>query len=179
MSAHSTSSELHIPRADRSTSLRSRFSKRKRIIALVAVWSIAISLIMIRSHFTFYLTNEKFSFYKISWRTSEGPAFGDFDLAVILIISSLIGVFVKRAKNLVYGYFTTILVSSAIVVTYIFLYNWFTLSYGESLGQIPFGWEWVLYSALLSFLRFMFPIGMIFCLIGLVAGNFIRSWVAL
>lgn len=155
--------------------LKMSIVRRKRIIALVVAWGVIISSIMIKSHWLYYLTNKRFNVYKISWQSYEGPKFDDLDLILLLVTSFAIGTLVADIKQMVYGYFAAILLSAAIGIGYIFFYDWFALKLGETLASSSFGWEWGAYVALLNIFRFMFPMGMFCCLVGLVAGIFLKT----
>ena len=155
------------------------FLKRRKAILLSLAWGIVISLVIIKSHFLFYLANQKFSVYRISWLSYQGPEFTDLDLALLFFSSLVIGVLATDAKRMIYGYFAAILTSTSIAILYVFLYNWFTLRLGETLIEVSFGWETGIYIAFLNVLRFMFPMGMVCCLIGSIVGNVAAIWIRL
>jgi hypothetical protein len=157
-------------------SLKILIARRKKIIALIAVWGFLIALVMIKSHWLYYLANRQFSVYTIPWRVYEGPKFNDLDLALLLITSFLIGIFVTDVKHVVYGYFSATFLSVSVTTIYIVLYNRLVLTLGERLTDIPFGWEWEVSIAFLNVFRFIFPIGIICCLIGLIVGIFAKIW---
>lgn len=153
------------------------FLKRRKAILLSLTWGIVISLVIIKSHFLFYLTNQKFSVYRISWLSYNGPEFTDLDLALLFFSSLIIGVLATDAKRMIYGYFAAILTSTSIAVLYVFLYNWLILRLGETLNVISFGWETGIYIAFLNVIRFMFPMGMVCCLIGSIVGYIAAIWI--
>jgi len=156
--------------------LKMFFSRRKKTIAVIVGWIIVISLIMIKSHQLYYAESEKFASYKISWLEYEGPKFDSLDLTLLLITSFLVGVTITNVKHLVCGYFATMFLSFLIGVVYVFLYDWFILTLGEALSDVPFGWEWGFHIAFLNIFRFMFPMGMFSCLIGVIMGSYVRTW---
>lgn len=148
----------------------------KKDILVIAGWSIAIALIMIKNHWFFYLENPKFSVYKIAYRFTEGPLFTELDYLLLVTASFLVGMILIDVKTIVYGYMVSMCLSSSMAVAYIFLYIWFVLGLGRVLSLTPFDWEWALFFALLNVFRFMFPMGMTFCLIGVTVGSFLRGW---
>lgn len=155
------------------------FAVRKRSIAIVLVWAIVISLIMIKTHWVFYVENVQFSVYRLPWRADEGPKFTGMDWVLLILVSFLVGVVLTDAKKLAYGYFATMLLSIGVGIVYVFLYNWLVLRLGAILSEVPFGWEWALWTAILNVVRFMLPVGMFCCLIGVLTGSFIRIWLSL
>jgi len=156
--------------------LQTRIKKRKKDIALIIAWSVVIALILIKTHQFFYWENEQFSIYKVPYLHYKGPVFSDLDRLLLLAASFLVTLFLSDAKSVIYGYFVSIVLSSLITVIYLFLYIWFVLELGVLLSTIPFGWEWVLFLAIINVFRFMFPIGIVFCLIGVTVGSLTKTW---
>lgn len=149
---------------------------RKRDVAVVLGWSIAIALILIKAHQLFVLDNPQLAVYKRAYVHYLGASFTDFDRLLLVAISFLVGMFLVEIKSLVYAYFASMFLSFSFGVIYVFLYVWFTLGYGETLSQVAFGWEWAVWLALINVFRFMVPIGILFSLLGVVTGNFVRIW---
>jgi hypothetical protein len=151
--------------------LQTRIKKRKKDIALILAWSVVIALILIKTYQFFYWENEQFSVYKVPYLHYKGPVFSDLDRVLLLATSFLATLFLSDPKSVVYGFFVSTILSSLIAVIYLFLYIWFVLDLGVLLSTIPFGWEWVLFLAIINVFRFMFPIGIVFCLIGVTVGS--------
>ncbi|MCK4477705.1 hypothetical protein KAU88_04165 [Candidatus Bathyarchaeota archaeon] len=154
---------------------RAQIQRNKKDIAIIIVWTIVISLILIKTHQFFYLDNEQFSVYKIPYLQYAGPTFTEFDRLLLLATSFLVGIILVDIKNIVYGYFASMFLSSLIAVVYVFIYIWFTLGLVETLSRLPFGWELALFFGIANVFRFMIPAGMLFCLIGVLTGNIIRT----
>jgi hypothetical protein len=74
----------------------------------------------------------------------------------------------------IFGYFASLFLSSVITVVYVFLFNWYSLELGETFVELAFGWEWVLFQAILNIFRYIFPLGITFSLIGVCVGSVLR-----
>ena len=149
---------------------------KSRSVAMVVGWALLISLLMIKNHQLFYMENDRFAVYRIAYDKQSGPMFGDLDWVILLASSFLVGIFLSDAKKMVYIYFAVVALSFIIGTIYVYIYNWFVLDLGQMMASVPFGWEYALYIAFLSILRFMFPLGMFACLVGLATGSFIAVW---
>lgn len=148
----------------------------KENILVVLGWTAAISLLIIKSFWLFYVHNLKFSTYQIPYRLAEGPSFNFVDQVLIIGISILVGMILTDAKTLVWTHITSISLSFLAAVTYIFFYIWFVLGWGEVFSLVPFGWEDVLFLAIINALRFIFPWGIFLSLLGVVTGSFLRGF---
>jgi len=158
---------------EKARNLKAQIERNKRDIAIVAGWIVVTVLILVRSHMLFYIENPGFFYQKVV-ETYYGLVFSDFDRLLLVVTSFVVGIVLIDVKKLVYGYFAAMILSFSVALTYVFLFNWFTLGLGKGFSKIYFGWEWVLFAAFRTVFRFMFPTGMIFCLLGVIAGNFIR-----
>ena len=149
---------------------------KKENILVILGWSAAISLLIIKSHWLFYLGNLKFSKYGIPFRVYEGPSFTLVDQALVIGVAILIGAIMSDAKTLVWTYITSISLSFLTAVIYIFSYIWFILDLKKAFSY-AFGWEEVLFLAFINALRFIFPWGVFLSLLGVVVGVFLREFI--
>lgn len=149
--------------------------RSKRSVAVVLGWTTVIALIVIATHQSFYLAEEEFSIYKIPYVHYKGAAFTDLGILLLLIAGFVAGTLIGDIKAMIYGYFATMFLSFSIALLYIFLYIWYPLEVGTALAGIPFAWELALFMAFANVLRFLVPFGVLFSLIGLVAGNFLKT----
>lgn len=157
--------------------VKSQVGRKKKDIAVTIVWAIAVTLIIVKTHQSFYLQNKKFSVYNIPYLHYEGAMFSDLDRLLLVAASFLVGFILVDTKSVIYGYFASMFLAFSMAVTYVSLYVWFVLGLGEALSLSPFGWEWAIFLGFINVFRFMFPIGLVMCLIGVVAGNFVRIWI--
>jgi len=157
--------------------IKTRIKRSRRDVILTLVWTAVITLMIIETHQTFYREHPYFLEERRAYSSYEGPAFSQFDLLLVAVISGLISMFLTDAKSVILGYFASILLSSVAAVVYLFLYIWFVLDLGPAFSTIPYGWEWVIAVAIQNLFRYMVPMGITFCLIGAVTGSFIRVMV--
>ena len=153
-------------------------SKRRRDIAVVTSWTVILVLLIIKTHQGFYTTSDRFQRYEIPYLQHVGPRFDGFDITIIIIVAFSAGFFLIDVKNVVYGYFASMLSASITSTLYVFIYIWSVLRWGEFWSRIDFGWEYSLFQAFLNVTRFMFPIGIGFSLVGVILGSLIRNWVS-
>ncbi len=150
--------------------------KRRRIdIAVIIGWSIAIALLIIRTYQIFYAESILLSYNRIAYLSYEGPTFTVPDQLLLMAISFFTGIILTDIKSVIYGFFTTIFLSSALATGYVFTYIWFVLEYERTLSHLPFGWEDAVFLAMVNVFRFMFPMGILFTFLGITIGIFIRG----
>lgn len=152
--------------------------KRRRDITIITLWTVVLVLVIIKTHQVFYLTSERFQRYEIPYLQHVGPRFDGYDITIIIIAGFLAGFFLIDVKNVVYGYFASMLLTSVVSTFYVFIYIWSILGWGGFWSMIDFGWEYALFQAFLNVTRFMFPLGILFSLVGVVTGSVIRNWVS-
>jgi hypothetical protein len=151
-----------------------RIKKSWRDILLIALWTLAIGLIFIRTHQQFYSDNPMVSYYQIGYSTYLVPKPSEIDLILMLVVSAVVTILLASSKSVIYGFFASMLLSSALVVVYGFLFNWYWLGLGEVFAELAFGWEWVVFQAILNTFRYIFPLGITFSLIGVCIGSVAR-----
>jgi hypothetical protein len=155
--------------------LLAQIKRNKRSISVVLGWVAAIALIVIATHRSFYIAEEAFSTYKIPYLHYKGPIFTDIGMLLLLVVGFIAGILIGDVKAMIYGYFAAMFLAFSIVLLYIFLYIWYPLELGPVLSGIPYGWELALFMAFANVFRFLIPFGVLFSLIGLLAGNFLKT----
>jgi hypothetical protein len=148
--------------------------KRRRDIFLIALWTIAIAALIIKTHQQFYVDNPMMTYYQLGFSEYRSPAPSELDLALILLISTVVSVFLISMRSVIFGYFASLFLSCSIVVVYMFLFNWFALGLTRTFSELPFGWEWVVFQAIINTFRYIFPLGVTFSLIGVCIGSIVR-----
>jgi hypothetical protein len=155
--------------------LLTKIKKSKRSISVVLGWTATITLIIIATHQSFYITEKAFSTYKIPYLTYKGPIFTDLGNLLLLVAGAIAGILIADVKTMIYGYFAAMFLSFSSALIYVFLYIWYPLELGSVLSEIPFGWELALFMAFGNVFRFLIPFGLVFSLLGLLAGNFLKT----
>ena len=139
--------------------------RRRRDVGLTVVWSILISAIILYN-FNAYHVEQPFTMVAFG-----SPTFTLLERLVVLVTGFVVGFMFSDVKRLVYSYFTSMAMTYFIGVISVFLYIWFVLNLGPVFQDIPFGWETVLFTAIIKVFGFMIPLGIIFSLMGVVTGN--------
>lgn len=161
---------------ERLRSLSVRIRKNRRDILLVALWTIVIALIYIRTHQQYYLDTPMVSYYNIGFSQYMAPRAAEVDLALMLVVGAVVAVFLSSLESVIFGYFAAMILSSVVTIAYGFLFNWYSLGLGQIFAGLPFGWEWVIFQAVLNTFRYIFPIGLTFSLIGVCLGSVLRMF---
>jgi hypothetical protein len=156
---------------ERLRSFAALIKKRRRDVLLLALWTVAIAVIFIRTHQQHYLETPMMSYYQRGFSEYSGPRPSGIDLMLMLLVSSIATFFLISIRSVIFGYFASIFLSSIITVVYVFLFNWYSLRLAETFAELPFGWEWVLFQAFLNVFRYIFPLGITFILIGVCIGS--------
>jgi hypothetical protein len=149
---------------------------KKRDIFVIAIWTVIMTLVMIKAHYILHATNPRYR--------NEGAAFIEYlpptleiaDVLILIAVSITVVVLLTDTKSLVYGYFAAIGLTFTVSVIYSALFIWFILGYETSLSVVPFGWEAALYMGFVSMVWVMFPYILGISAIGAVTGAFIREW---
>lgn len=139
--------------------------RRRRDVGLIVAWSVLVSAIILYN-FNAYHVQHPFTMGAFG-----SPTFTNLERIVVLVTGFVVGFMFSDAKRLVYSYFTSMAMAYFIGVISVFLYIWFVLNLGPVFQDIPFGWETVLFTAIIKVFGFMIPLGIIFSLMGVVTGN--------
>jgi hypothetical protein len=147
---------------------------RERHLLVVLAWVVAVSMVLIKTYTLFY-TDSLFSQRQIAYLSYRGPTFTGLDLVVVGATSLVVALLLPDIRIVVYGFFATILGSFTISFLYVFAYIWFALDYVRSLGSVPWGWEDAVFLAFVNVFRFIFPLGILCCLLGTTLGLFLKG----
>jgi len=157
--------------------LRRTIIRKRNDIALVALWTLLVSFLVIRIHAVTYAESVRLQYYQIPLADYGAPMAGPLDLVIVAIAGLIVGFFLSDIKEMFYGYLTMGFLSFIIGVVYVTLYIWFTLGWGPFFSYSAFDWEYPLYMAIATVFRIMFPWLLGCCLVGLVIAAFVRTWI--
>jgi hypothetical protein len=152
---------------ERIRSLPAILYQRKIDVGVVLVWSVSMSVMLMLNFLTFYQVEQ---FTMAAWNS---PAFAPIEIIILAIVGLIATIIISDVKRVIFGYFTSMALIYIISTLAVFVYIWSVRELGLALGEIPYGWEIALFSAVVKVFGFMFPIGFIFSLIGVVAGTVI------
>jgi hypothetical protein len=156
--------------------IRTLLKKKKGDIALVLLWTALIALIVIKIYWVGYTTIVGLYYYKELFPQYGGPTPGVLDLVIVLLAGIPVGLSLSDLNEMIYGYAAAMSLAFVISVTYVTLYIWYVLGWGEVFGMVAFDWEYAVFFAMEWVLRIMFPWVMGLCLVGLTVGAFLRTW---
>jgi hypothetical protein len=117
--------------------------KKRKDILLIALWTIAIAAVIIRSNQQFYTDHPMLSYYQIGFSDYYSPTPSELDLLLIMLIGLVVTVFLISTKGAVFGYFASLLLSCSISIAYMFIFNWYVLGLAGTFSELSFGGEWV------------------------------------
>ncbi len=151
--------------------------RKKNDVALIALWIMLISFVVIKVHWTNYLEVPRLARQQVPFAYTEGPTPTAFDMAMIGIAGFVVGLFISDAKEMAYGFVVAFFASFIVTVVYVTLYIWYSLDWGPVLSAMSYDWEFAVYWAVMTVFRIMVPWVVGLCLIGLAVAAFLRSWI--
>jgi len=97
-------------------------------------------------------------------------------LLIIGVAGLMVGLFLNDVKEMIYGYIATMLSVFLVSVIYISIYIWYVLDFRTIFSLNPFEWELAVYTAASIAFALMVPWIIGICLVSLVIGAFLRTW---
>jgi hypothetical protein len=154
--------------------------KERRIAILaVLVWTIALSLVIVREYNLVYSNPYAMDpHYRVAFAPSYSPLaprLYELDYVAFLAASLLAGFAIRDIESVLYGFLLSILLSFFATVAYSSAFIWYVLDFG-SLVDISFLTS-VVWAAILTIFRMVFPIAVIAAFIGSIVGSIIRDFV--
>lgn len=155
-------------------------SRKKFTLIVMVLWTLTLSLVIIKIYWLAYLeTNplgiNPLSYHRIPYVTYFSPRV--LDLLILLGASLIVGLVLSDVKEMLYSYAASISLSFAVGVAFGSYYIWVVLDLGPLFSLAPYDWEWALYIAFLNVFRIVFPWIIAFCLLGVITGAFLRTWI--
>ncbi|MEM2702990.1 MAG: hypothetical protein QXR45_07495 [Candidatus Bathyarchaeia archaeon] len=98
-------------------------------------------------------------------------------IIALVSVSFLAGFSLKDTKPFVFGFLSTLLLSFIFSVLFGFVFIWLGLGFSETIGQIPFGWEWAFYMSLLNCFRIYVPYVLVLLIFSSGVGHLIRGYI--
>ncbi len=148
---------------------------RKKAVAVTVAWSVIIALVIIKSYWLFYSNPGSGS-----W---ESPQLYVWDWLAVFFLSVVVGAYLADLEAIVYGFIASLVLSLAFEVIYASFFTWFSMGVGNSFSMIIPGLTFATFLestigiVLLDLLRMENIIIPVFCLLGVMIGVFIRSYV--
>lgn len=155
--------------------LNIRLSTLKIDILIVALWTIIISLIIVKAHWTLYATSERMRNLQLPFSFYSPPSLDAFDMVVLLVTSMVSIVLLSDIKTIIYGFIASHSVALGIGVAYISWYIWVVLDYQFRYSLDPFGWEEVVFVGILNVVYLAFPWLIGLSVLGLIIGVTFRG----
>jgi len=154
-----------------------KVSKNKVNIALVLIWAFLLAFLVIKAYWLSYNTSNRLIHDRPLVPTYDLRGLDFWDLFVIFFSGVVMGLFLSDVKAMFYGYVAALFLSYAFSVTYITLYIWYVLDFGSLFSLFAYDWELAVYAALAVAFTIVVPWMICFCLVGLVVGAFLRTWI--
>jgi hypothetical protein len=156
-----------------------RWLMAKRVTILVVfVWAVALALVEVREYNLAY--SSPFAMdpaYRVAFAPSYSPLVPRLyitDYAVFLAASLLAGFAIRDIETVLYGFLLSILLSFSASVAYASAFIWYILDFG-SVVDISFLTS-VVWAAILTIFRMVFPLAVIAAFIGSITGSIIRDF---
>lgn len=136
---------------------------------IVVGWSLAV--VSITLNVLYVKTNPKVPNYLI-----QEYALNEVDLLLYFAVSILAGAFLADLDRIFLGYILSLFLFVFLTTVISFFFVWFNLGWGEYFLDIPFGWEWIVYYALLRIVRITFPFVLLLSLLGAILGGILADY---
>jgi hypothetical protein len=153
---------------------------KKVIILIVAFWTAALSIIVIREYWLLYQTYPHILMdpsYKVAYVNSLSgwvPHLYPLDNLFIFLVSVIAGFAIADLEAALFGFVATALVSTSLGVAYSTFFIWYVLDFGI-LGFSFF--TTILWAAFLNIFRMVFPMAILIAFFGSMFGSVTRAFV--
>jgi hypothetical protein len=136
---------------------------------------------MIKSFWLLYVENPFLVSQGIAASAVYVPTLGMWDFVLLLFVSIIAGAIIVDIEIVVYSFIACVILSFAFALTYASLFVWFILGVGESLSLITPGISFldVVQSTIQAGMMDVFKMILItslICLLGVLLGAFLRSY---
>ena len=148
----------------------------KKDILLVLIWTVILTLVIIRVHWILYQKSERLRHYRIAFSIYEVPHVGVLDIVVLLLSTILIVMVFSDIKPIFYGFLAAHISAFCLGLIYVFLFIWYGLDYRVLYSLSPYGWEYVMLMAIYNILFIMFPWLIAVGILGAIAGLILRGF---
>jgi hypothetical protein len=142
---------------------------------VVMVWALIISLIMINAHIAMYNSEPEYYHAQAAYVEYRAPSLGIMEMLILPAMAIVVAFILSDIKPILYGFVVSLVLSFIIAVTYVTLFIWYVLGYGEVLTY-AYSWEDAIYLGFLNVIFIMVPWVIGASAIGLVIGLVIRGW---
>jgi len=158
--------------------IASLLSRKRKQVALILLWSIALGLIVIKVYWTGYQEIRWLRAQRVpyGWYETPNPVFSD--LMLVLLASLAVGTLIPDAKFLFYGYIVGMVFSFAMSFAYVVVYMWTELGLADMFTFGAFDWEWAVLFATWNVGKIMFPQVILLSLLGVIAGAMLRELIS-
>jgi hypothetical protein len=157
--------------------LRRRILRKKSDVALVAVWTTLVALVVIQSYLISYSSDPFLAYTKPAYPWTGGLTIGLPSILIVAVSGIIAGLFLSDVKEMIYGYIAVTVLSFIVDIIFVSFYIWYALEWGPSLSS-GFNWEWAPFLATEVVFNLTFPYIMITGLISLVIGAFLKEWIS-
>lgn len=159
-----------------------RWVQMRKRWKIVALWSICVALIIIKSYLLPYLREPRLLETRmVTTIVSQWlPRLDAVDYLLIFAIGLLSGAILVDLQQVLYGWIAMTFLSLFIPVIFSAFFIWFALGAGEIFSS-AFGWELAIenvsYIAFLIIFKMVFPVVPIFSLPAAFVGAFLRGFI--
>lgn len=154
-----------------------QITPRRKDALVVMLWTAAISLIMIKAHILMYQQDPLYFYYGSAYVEYRAPSLGVLDILILTAMSIIVTIVLSDVRPIIFGFAASLVLSFVIAVTYVSLFIWYVLGYGNLFSSVAYGWEDALYLGFLNMFFVMVPWVIGASAIGLVVGLIVRGWI--
>lgn len=148
---------------------------KRRDFLLILVWGIVLGIIISEVYWVGYQEIRWLNVYKVPYGWYETPNPKPLDLAIVLLVSVIFGIFLSEVKVAIYGYLMGLFIAFLVGFTFVIFYMWRVLKLEYLFSWSDFNWEWAVFFALLNVGKILFPYITLLSLLGIVLGMILRE----
>jgi len=150
---------------------------RRRDIFIVVAWSLVIAFVISEIFWLKYATSARLGPQKIAYTLYDAPSAGLLEILILFLVSLVIPIFISSVESLFYSSVVSLASSFIGGTIFVALYIWYGLGMNVYWATFEWGWEWAVHFGLLNVFRIVFPNVLAPCLLAVVIGSFLRSWI--
>ncbi|MDH5448119.1 MAG: hypothetical protein OEY24_02615 [Candidatus Bathyarchaeota archaeon] len=151
-------------------------SRNRRDIFIVVAWSLVIACVISEIFLLKYVTSARLGPQKIAYTLYDAPSAGLLEILILFVVSLVVPMFISSVEALFYSSVVSLassFIGGTIVISF---YIWYGLGMNVY-WQFEWGWEWAVHFGILNVFRIVFPNVLAPCLLAVVIGSFLRSWI--
>lgn len=155
---------------------------KKRVIAVIMIWSLVVAVIIIREYWLSYIRNPILFSLPFYWFDDPNwvARLDVWDFIMIFVASAVAGALLLDIETMLFSAISNALLSFLFPVIYVTYFIWIILGWGNQfdlVGGFSRWGQYVIWDAIRIVFRMTFPIVQLLAFFGVFLGAFIRVYI--